>query len=104
MSVQWAGGNPRTEQLLLIFDGHCGVCSRFVEWATARDKSQRIRFVPCQLADVRALGIERADCERQAIAIGQGRTRYRGAGAVNAVLRELPQPWHSIAALSRIRG
>lgn len=96
--------NSRAEPLVLVFDGHCGVCSRFVAWAKARDRSGRIRFVHCQEASVRALGVTRAECESEAIAIGPGSTIHRGAAAINAVLRELPEPWPSVVRVSSHRG
>ena len=102
MSAGLSDTESRVEPLVLVFDGHCGVCSRFVAWAKARDGTGRIRFVPCQEGSVRALGVERADCEKEAIAIAAS-TIHRGADAINAVLRELPQPWPSIAAISKNR-
>lgn len=104
MSAELSNVESDTEPLVLIFDGHCGICSRFVAWAKALDRSGRIRFVPCQQVDVRSLGVERAECEKEAIAIGSERKIHRGAQAINAVFSELPQPWPAVAKVSKVWG
>lgn len=94
----------RDDRLVLIFDGHCGVCSRFVSWAKKRDRGERIRFVACQDTRTRELGIDRSACEKEAIAIRRDGSIHRGADAINTSLRELPRPWPWVASLAQVWG
>lgn len=84
-----AGSAPPSGAPLLIYDGGCGICSRLAGYA-ARFASRRepeIAFAAFQeipAADLAAMGLSRADCER--------RLRFRAAsgrvfGGVFAVNR-----------------
>ncbi len=33
-------------RLLVIYDGHCGLCNHTVQWLLARDRHDRLRFAP----------------------------------------------------------
>ncbi len=78
------GGQP-----LLIYDGGCGFCNRAVRTAARLDGSGRVRFAAfqeCADAELAALGLSRADCERRLrFAIPGGRV-WGGALAVNRFL------------------
>lgn len=97
-------------RLLVIFDGHCGLCNNTVRWLVRRDSQDRLRFVASkspQGAELLARrGIGALDPESGADTI----LAVRGAGgsaeqvlarseAVLATLRELPQPWPAVAVL-----
>lgn len=95
------------EQLLVVFDGECGLCNRAVRWLLRRDRDDRLRFAPSThpalasvltrsaLAPLTAQTIlvlrhpERADAE----------FLYR-SDAILACLRLLPEPWPMLAALA----
>lgn len=92
------------DRLLLVFDGYCGVCTRFVGWLQARDRAGRVRVLPSQTPGLREqLGLSRADTDRQAWAVAAGGRRYGGAAAINRVLGELG-PWRFVAALYDVPG
>jgi len=43
------------DRLLVIFDGHCGLCNRSVRWFLRRDRNDRLRFVPSDAPTVAGL-------------------------------------------------
>ena len=43
------------DRLLVIFDGHCGLCNRAVRWLVRRDSQDRLRFVAAESAKVAGL-------------------------------------------------
>jgi predicted DCC family thiol-disulfide oxidoreductase YuxK len=42
-------------RLLVIYDGHCGLCNHTVQWLLARDRHDRLRFAPSSSPAVAAL-------------------------------------------------
>jgi predicted DCC family thiol-disulfide oxidoreductase YuxK len=100
------------ERLLVIFDGHCGLCNRSVRWFLIRDQRDHLRFVPSESPRVAALlarhGISSSsgvstpntilvvrDPERPA---EQLLVRSEG---VLAMLSELPRLWPAVARVLR---
>jgi predicted DCC family thiol-disulfide oxidoreductase YuxK len=98
--------------LLVIFDGHCGLCNRMVRGLLRRDSHLRLRFAAFEspvVAEVLARhGIGSPDSESGpgTVVIVRG---FGGAAecvlvrseAVLALLCELPCPWPSVAAALR---
>lgn len=81
--------------LLVVFDGECGLCRAARQWAEERDRRGRLRFVPYQDADLARLapGLTPAQAARSLYAIAPDGQRYRGARAVFMTLRSLPGAW-----------
>jgi predicted DCC family thiol-disulfide oxidoreductase YuxK len=107
---------PSSKQIerTLLYDGDCGFCKRWCEWAIHRGAASTIAFQPCQGAvELRErAGIVESECDKAALLVEQidgrpSRVR-RGADAVNTVLRSLPgarnAPWRLISALYWIPG
>ncbi|MGD9511679.1 MAG: thiol-disulfide oxidoreductase DCC family protein [Geminicoccaceae bacterium] len=90
--------------LLLVFDGWCGVCSRFVMWVQAHDRAGRVRALPNQTPGLIAvLGLTRADVDRAAWAFTRDGRRFSGAAAINRVLAALDhRPWNQLARWYRV--
>ncbi len=99
-------------RLLVIFDGHCGLCNRSVRWLLARDRRDRLRFVASGSPRVAGLltrhGFSAADTPSSPGTI----LVVRAAGspweqvlirsdAVAALLAELPRPWPAAAIVLR---
>lgn len=99
---EWRRGDAR---LLLIFDGHCGVCARFADWVELHDTARRVRLLPSQTPGLLpALKLTRAEVDREAVALdGDGRT-YTGAAAINRVLQEIGGGWALLARVYAIPG
>ncbi|HVZ82899.1 MAG TPA: DCC1-like thiol-disulfide oxidoreductase family protein [Terracidiphilus sp.] len=95
-------------QLLVLFDGHCGFCNASIRWFLRRDRHGRLRFAPAD--DPRVTGI----LARHGLAPDPSSILVvRNAGtpleevlvrsnAALTLLRELPQPWPSVAATLRL--
>lgn len=92
------------DHLLVIFDGHCGLCNGVVRWLLRRDRRDRLRFVAFEPARVAGLlarhGISPPDSESGPATIlvvrelGSPAERMLGrSDAVLALLGELPRPW-----------
>lgn len=82
----------------VIFDGECGICNASREWAQARDRAGRLRFIPYQTADLDALspGLTREMASRSAYFIFPDGRRVGGARAVFETLRRLPGVWRMV--------
>lgn len=89
---------------LLLFDGACGLCTAWAEWAGRSERGNGYRITPYQeMTDeqLRALGLTRRDCARRLYAVsGNGRV-HGGAFAVNAFLWRRP-PWRPWIVLLHI--
>ena len=95
-------------RLLVIFDGHCGLCNRSVRWLLARDLQDRLRFVAsesAQVAEWLALcGFGEPGPASGTILVVRdlGRPAERilaRSNAILALLGELPRPWPAVAAV-----
>ena len=100
-------------RVLVVFDGHCGLCNRTVRWLLMRDRHDRLRFVPSQSPLVAGLlarhGMSAADSSAGPASVlavrdaGQSEeSMFVRSRAVLELLRELPRPWPAVAALLRI--
>ena len=84
--TQWPDDN------VILYDGVCVFCSRWVRFVIARDKSKRFRFTPIQSAYgtrlARAFGIDPVDPDTNAVVHG-GRAHLKSDAALT-VLSNLP--------------
>ncbi|MGC1462227.1 MAG: DCC1-like thiol-disulfide oxidoreductase family protein [Terracidiphilus sp.] len=100
------------ERLLVMFDGHCGLCNGLVRWLLRRDRRDRLRFVAMESAKVAGL-VARHVRDSDVPASGPGTLLVvQDAGgpaervlersdAVLTVLRELPRPWPELGMALR---
>ena len=78
-------------ELILLFDGYCGFCTRQAEWVQAHDSNERVLVLPNQKPGVReSLGLSKAEVDRAAWTLTPTGERFEGAAAINRILRELP--------------
>ena len=97
-------------RLLVIFDGHCGLCNGAVRWFLVRDRRDRLRFVPSESAKVAELlarhelgepGTASGTISNTILVVhdpgGPAERVFVRSDAVVALLRELPQPWPEVA-------
>jgi predicted DCC family thiol-disulfide oxidoreductase YuxK len=98
-------GAPR--RATLVFDGRCGVCSRFVRVMKRLDRKQRVTAMPYQKPGVPAsVGLTAEACRKAAWAVTPEGGRYRGAGAVNlavavALGTNLPYAFYRLPLIKR---
>lgn len=100
-------------RLLVIFDGHCVFCNGAVRWFLRRDRLDRLRFAASESLNVAAL----LDRHRSAVANaadgpntillvrdfgGSAEVLLVRSNAELEMLRELPQPWPTVAAALRL--
>jgi predicted DCC family thiol-disulfide oxidoreductase YuxK len=94
-------------RLLVVFDGHCGLCNGSVRWLLRRDGWDRLRFVAMESALVGGV-LERHSLSGLDSATGTMLVVRDPGGAaekvlvrsdaVVALLRELPRPWSGVGA------
>jgi predicted DCC family thiol-disulfide oxidoreductase YuxK len=88
---------------VILYDGVCVFCSRWVRFFAVRDGDRRFRFTPIQSAYgerlARALGIDPEDPDSNAVVHG-GVGRFKSDGALT-VLSHLPR-WRWTRALLHI--
>lgn len=89
---------------LIVFDGHCVLCSRGVQWMLARDPQGTSRFAAVQdrlpQALYRHYGL---DAERfdTFMVLVDGKPYLRWAGAL-AAARTMPAPWRWLGQIGRL--
>lgn len=105
-------------RLLVIYDGHCGLCNRTVRWLLVRDRHDRLRFAP-SLAPQLAPLLARYGFMPDALPNGPSSSApgtilvVRNPGstseqvlirssAVAAALAALPGPWPAAALALRL--
>lgn len=85
---------------IILYDGACALCSRWVRFVARRDTARRYRFTPIESpygsALAEALGIDPRDPDTNAVIL-DGRALRRSDAAL-AVLSNLPG-WGWVAAL-----
>jgi predicted DCC family thiol-disulfide oxidoreductase YuxK len=97
-------------RLLVVFDGHCGLCNRSVRWFLVRDRLDRMRFAPSdapQLAGLLArygLAADNPELTPTSILVFEhvgvpGERVLIRSQAILGLLRELPAPWPAAAAV-----
>jgi predicted DCC family thiol-disulfide oxidoreductase YuxK len=107
------------DRLLVIYDGHCGLCNRSVHWFLVRDVRDRLRFAPSESPDVAELLARNGSAGPTSAAkptaanpspIPDSIVVARNPGtpaeqilfrsdAVLALLGELPSPWPAIGKI-----
>lgn len=71
---------------VLVFDGHCGFCTRAVGWLQRLDRHERIACIPSQAPGaLERYGLSREQAD-ETVWLFQGERRLAGAAAVNAAL------------------
>jgi predicted DCC family thiol-disulfide oxidoreductase YuxK len=89
-------------QLLVIYDGWCGVCTRTARWIRRHDPDRRILLLPNQTLGLRQqIGLSKQQVDRAVWAIDASGRRYEGAAAINRILKELGR-WRHLAMLYRL--
>jgi len=93
-------------QLLVVFDGRCGVCSRIARRMVELDRRGRVAWMPSQRAGLpAAIGLSDADVAAAAWAVTREGARLRGAPAMLAGLdATLLGGRAHLAALHRVPG
>ncbi len=92
---------------LILYDGGCGLCHRFVRFVLPRDREGSFRFAALQGAAAVPLlethGKDPADLDTVYVVIGYEEPSpqlLERADAVLFVLRQLGWPWRAFAVLS----
>ncbi|HSU96467.1 MAG TPA: DUF393 domain-containing protein [Gemmatimonadaceae bacterium] len=84
------------KQLTVIYDGHCGVCTRLANRVARLDTHGVLEVVPSQKAGVRErfpwISASAYDESLQVVRASDGRT-WEGAAAVEEVIRTLRAGW-----------
>ena len=91
---------------LVLYDGDCGVCSRFVRWLLAADHARVLRFAPLQGSTAAALRERWPGLPRDVDSIiyvdrssGEERVSWRSEALVQ-LGRVLGWPWHALSLLA----
>ena len=93
-----AAGEETSERPIIFFDGHCGLCSGFVNFAMRRDDNQRLTFAPLQGATAeQKLPADDRNVD-SVIFFESGRVQKRSA-AVVAALKTIGGVWSLVAAV-----
>jgi predicted DCC family thiol-disulfide oxidoreductase YuxK len=90
-------------RLLVVFDGHCGLCTGAVRWLLRRDGEDRLRFAASESPEVAGLlarhGMDGVRVETILVVRGAGSERecvLLWSDAVTALLGEIASPWPAV--------
>lgn len=100
-------------KLLVIFDGHCGLCDSLVRWLVRRDRLDRLRFAASESEKVAGLlarqgfgALNPATGPETILVVrdpnGPAEQLLVRSDAVAALLKELPQPWPLAATILKL--
>ncbi len=73
---------------IILYDGNCGICCRFTNFFYQKDKKERFKFIPFQIASVsllRSYNLRREKCEENIIMLRKSGIVLKGAHCVNAL-------------------
>ena len=91
-------------QIIVFFDGFCGLCSQTVDFLIARDKAGRLRYSPLQGETAKRLltETERPDLDTAIVVIesAAGTKKHKKSDAILLALSELSD-WKFIASALR---
>ncbi len=94
-----------SEQLVVIFDGTCGFCTRCARLARDHVPAGRLAARPNQEPGlIDRYGLTRRDVDRWVWVVEPSGRRFRGAGAVARVLGEMSGRWRLLALLASLPG
>lgn len=85
-------------EIIVLFDGDCGLCNRSAMWLARRDRGRRLLLAPNTGATARVLG-EPAGGEQTGIVVWEGARRLVGVPAIARALRELGGAWPLAGAM-----
>ncbi len=88
-------------QVVLFYDGDCGLCHRCVAWASARDRHGRVRFAPLQGETYASLEVARPTDLSTLVALDR-RGVHVLSGAVVSLLRAIGGIWSIAGAALRL--
>jgi predicted DCC family thiol-disulfide oxidoreductase YuxK len=88
---------------IVVFDGHCVMCSRFAQFILRHDRKQMLRLLPAQtplgFALYRHYGLDPLDYETN-ILIEDGLAFFKSTGSIR-IFERLGFPW-SLASIFRL--
>jgi predicted DCC family thiol-disulfide oxidoreductase YuxK len=110
------------DQPIIVFDGHCVLCSDFARFVLRHDRAKRYRLLPAQTplgeALYRHYGLDPDDYQTN-ILVEDGRAWFKSEGSIrmfeglgwpwraSAVMRLLPAPWrdelYALVARNRLK-
>ena len=93
-----------TGKSLVFYDGHCGLCHRWVKFVLPRDPKDRFMFTPLQGDTIKTTLTERqiADLPDSIVLRDPDGTLHTKSGAVLRILRGVGGGWAVLAALGRV--
>lgn len=100
-----AGDAVNQHYLVFLFDGTCGVCTRFAHWVKLRDTAERVLVLPNQRPGlIEQFGLTREEVDRSAWTIEPSGRQFEGAASINRVLDEFEGGWQMLAMLYWLAG
>jgi predicted DCC family thiol-disulfide oxidoreductase YuxK len=100
--------NAIGDRLLVVFDGYCGLCNGWVRWLLRHDRHDRLRFAASDSPAVAQLMKHHSDLLEPDGApstvlvfrnpLQADERLWLRFAATLALLRELPQPWPTVAS------
>ncbi len=89
-------------QVILFYDGGCGLCARSVRWALRHDRRGRVRFAPLQGQTLAGLVSTGKPENLESVVLARDGALLVRSEAVLGLARELGGPWAALAAAGKL--
>lgn len=89
-------------ELILFFDGVCGLCNGLVDWLLPRDVHKKMKFATLQGTTARSLLNPELTQDLDTVVVWSKGTILLRSDAILACLSELGGPWKFVLALKII--
>ena len=83
---------------IVLYDGVCGLCNKFVQWVMQRESSPDLIFAPLDGPTARSLGYNLAGATPESIVLVCGDIKFYKSDAALRIAGFLRFPWNLLVA------
>ena len=89
--------NDKEIDVIVFFDGVCGLCNSTVDFLMKKDSENRLMFAPIQ-GETAEERLKPEDRDLNSIIFLQGEQTWKRSSAIVRILQTLPQPWRLLGS------
>jgi len=93
----WLAPKRSGAPLVVYFDGYCGLCNGFVDWAMGEDRGRQLRFATLQGEHAKGVLSESDRTDLRSVIVSRGERVWRRSDAIVVVLAALGGLWRALS-------